>query len=135
MRANKLSEIRCLFQKYSGIIRYIFWGGVAFVVNTVVYLVLSFLGMNDIVANTISFFITVQFAYITNTRFVFHQSFTRKNFLQFWGMRLGTILLDNGGMWIFLYLNWNNLLAKCVVNVIVTILNYLFSRFIIFAKH
>ena len=129
-----IKKIERLFQKYVELIRYGFWGVMTVIVNTAVYMGFSFFGMDDLWANTVAFFVAVQFAYITNTHFVFRQPFTRKNFLQFWGMRIGTILIDNGGMWLLLSLDWNNLLAKCVVNAVVIILNYVFSKFIIFKK-
>ena len=123
-----------LLKKYAELIRYGFWGVMTVIVNAAVYMGFSFFGMDDIWANTIAFFLAVQFAYLTNTYFVFRQPFTRKNFLQFWGMRIGTILIDNGGMWLLLSFSWNNLLAKCMVNAVVILLNYLFSKFIIFKK-
>ncbi|WP_195282980.1 GtrA family protein [Harryflintia acetispora] len=86
------------------------------------------------IANTIAFFWLYKFAYMTNTKFVFKAKFTKKNFLKFWGMRIGTIFIDNGGMWILLAVSTHKLVAKCAVNTIVIILNYLFSKFFIYKK-
>ena len=129
-----IDSVRRLFHQFSELIRYGFWGVITVIVNTTVYLILCTLGLENITANTIAFFITVQVAYVTNTHFVFHQPFTRKNFIQFWGMRIGVILVDDGGMWLLLSIGWNNFVAKCVVNVVGIILNYLFSKFIIYKK-
>lgn len=63
--------------------------------DCVLYIVKTY---GDMVANTIAFFIAGQFDYMTNTRFVFKQKYTKENFLKFWGMRNGTIFIDNGGM-------------------------------------
>ena len=129
-----IESVKHLFFKYAELIRYGFWGVVTVIVNIAVYIGLSYAGIEDIQANTVAFFISVQVAYMTNTRFVFRQPFTRKNFLQFWGLRIGVIFVDDGGMWLLLTQGWNNFLAKCVINVVGIILNYLCSKFIIFKK-
>ncbi|MEA4993369.1 MAG: GtrA family protein [Oscillibacter sp.] len=125
--------IKLLLKKYEELLRYGFWGVMTVLVNTVLYLGFSAL-MGDLAANTLAFFLAVQFAYMSNTKFVFRDKFTKKNFLQFWGMRIGTIFIDNGGMWLLLAMDCNRLLAKCVVNAIVIVLNYIFSKFFIYKK-
>lgn len=114
-------------------LRYLIFGVLTVTVNTASYCVLSLL-MDTLPANTLAFFIAVFFAYYTNTRFVFRTQFTKKNFLQFMSMRIGTIFLDDGGMFLFLAWGWNDLLAKFVVNVVIIVLNYLFSKLFIFRK-
>lgn len=114
-------------------LRYLIFGVLTVTVNTVSYRMLS-LWMGTLPANTLAFFIAVFFAYYTNTRFVFQIRFTKKNFLQFIAMRIGTIFLDDGGMLLLLAQGWNDLLAKCVVNVVIIGLNYLFSKLFIFRK-
>ncbi len=127
------SRINKLLEKYREVVLYFIFGVLTVVVNTVIYLILSSI-MDDMISNTIAFLVAVQFAYLTNTKFVFNQNFTKDNFLKFWAMRIGTIFLDNGGMWILLHLGVNKLLAKCFVNAIIIVLNYLFSKFIIFSN-
>lgn len=114
-------------------LRYLIFGVLTVTVNIASYRVLS-LWMDTLPANTLAFFIAVFFAYYTNTRFVFQTQFTNKNFLQFMAMRIGTIFLDDGGMLLLLAWGWNDLLAKCVVNVAIIGLNYLFSKLFIFRK-
>lgn len=114
-------------------LRYLVFGILTVAVNITSYRVLS-LWMDTLPANTLAFFIAVFFAYYTNTRFVFRVEFTKKNFLQFISMRIGTIFLDDGGMLLLLTWSWNDLLAKCVVNVVIIGLNYLFSKMLIFRK-
>ena len=79
-------------------------------------------------------FLAVLFAYWTNCKFVFQVPFTKKSFFEFVGMRIGTILIDNGGMLLMTWLNWNDIFAKVVVNIIIIGLNYLFSKLFIFRK-
>lgn len=114
-------------------LRYLVFGLLTVTVNIAAYRILS-LWIDTLPANTLAFFIAVFFAYYTNTRFVFQTQFTKKNFLQFMMMRIGTIFLDDGGMLLLLTWGWNDLLAKCVVNVVIIGLNYLFSKLFIFRK-
>lgn len=111
--------------------RYLVFGVLTVTVNIVSYRILS-LWLDTLPANTLAFFIAVFFAYYTNTRFVFRVPFTKKNFLQFMTMRIGTIFLDDGGMLLLLAWGWNDLFAKCVVNAVIIVLNYLFSKLFIF---
>ncbi len=128
-----ISFIKKMIKKYSELIRYGIFGILTVIVNTVLYLSLSLI-TDDLIANSIAFVLSVLFAYWTNCRFVFRDKITLKNFLQFFGMRIGTILIDDGGMWLLLGWNWDKLLAKCIVNAIIIILNYIFSKFFIFSK-
>lgn len=114
-------------------LRYLVFGILTVTVNIAFYRVLS-LWIDTLPANTLAFFIAVLFAYYTNTRFVFRVEFTKKNFLQFISMRIGTVFLDDGGMLLLLAWGWNDLLAKCVVNVVIIGLNYIFSKLLIFKK-
>lgn len=111
--------------------RYLIFGILTVTVNIASYRILS-LWLDTLPANTLAFFIAVLFAYYTNTRFVFQVPFTKKNFLQFMTMRIGTIFLDDGGMLLLLAWGWNDLFAKCVVNAVIIALNYLFSKLFIF---
>ncbi len=128
------TRISNLIKKHAELILYGFFGILTVLVNTVTFSVLSLLFSNEIIANTIAFFIAVQFAYFTNTKFVFKEAFTKQNFLQFWGMRIGTLVIDNGGLWLLLKCNINTLLAKILVNIIIILLNYILSKFVIFKK-
>lgn len=128
-----ISKIIELIKKYREEMAYLFFGALTVIVNILLFTLFD-LFLGEITANTVAFMLSVQFAYMTNTKFVFQAPYTKQNFLQFWGMRIGTIIIDNGGMWVLLNMGWNKLLSKCIVNVIVIVLNYLFSKFIIYRK-
>ena len=113
--------------------RYLIFGVLTVAVNTVSYKLLD-LVMGSLPANTLAFFIAVLFAYWTNSRFVFRTGSSWKSFIEFMAMRLCTLPIDDGGMWLLLRLGVNDLLAKCVVNAVIIVLNYLFSKLIIFRK-
>lgn len=114
-------------------LRYLVFGFLTVAVNVLSYRLLRLL-IGTMAANTAAFFIAVLFAYFMNSRCVFCVPCTWKSFGQFFSMRIGTIVIDNGGMLLMLRWGWNELLAKCAVNVVIIILNYLFSKLFIFRK-
>lgn len=75
--------------------------------------------------NTLAFFLAVLFAYWTNSQFVFRTGMAWRSFLEFMTMRLCTLPLDDGGMWLLLTLG---------VNMVIIVINYLISKLIIFKK-
>ncbi len=113
--------------------RYLVFGVLTVAVNITAYHLLVW-ELSALAANTLAFFIAVLFAYWTNSQFVFCVPCTKENFLQFMGMRIGTLFIDDGGMLLLLRFGWNSLLAKCFVNGIIIVLNYVFSKLFIFRK-
>lgn len=128
-----IDRIRTLLRRYQETIAYLFFGVLTVVFNTVLFLLLD-LFMDEFVANTAAFFLSVLFAYWTNTCFVFRQKLCWKTFSAFFGMRIGTIFIDNGGLYLLLHIGIGKFFAKCIVNAIIIVLNYLFSKFIIYKK-
>ena len=113
--------------------RYLVFGVLTVVVNIASFKVLSvFLG--QMAANTLAFFISVLFAYWTNSTFVFRVPYTWKSFMQFVGMRIGTLPIDVGGMWLLLAAGVNDMVAKCLVCVVIIVINYVVSKWIVFRK-
>ena len=51
------------------------------------------------------------------------------------GARLFSLAVDTAGMWLLVdVLTWNDWLAKVLMNVIVIVLNYVFSKLFIFKR-
>ena len=70
-----------------------------------------------------------------NRNFVFQSNKENKGkeFVKFVLSRIGTLLIDMFCMFIFVScLSINDKIAKLIVQVIVTILNYIFSKYIVF---
>ena len=122
---------KSLIIKYRETIAYLFFGITTVLVNIAAYGSLLFV-LSDIPANTVAFFVAVMYAYFINCLFVFRQRLSWTSFFQFWGMRIGTLLIDDGGMLLLLFAGSDRLLAKVVVNTIIVIVNYLLSKFFIF---
>jgi putative flippase GtrA len=125
--------IGAMLRKHRETLAYLVCGALTVAVNTALYLGLA-LVLHDMIANTIAFFASVLFAYFTNSIFVFGHKISWLTLGQFFGMRIGTILVDDGGMWLLLLIDCDKLIAKCIVNVVIIVLNYLFSKFYIFKK-
>lgn len=122
-----------LFHKYIETIKYFFFGVLTVLVNTGAYWALALI-MEDIAANTIAFFVAILFAYFTNCIFVFKNRVTFKNFFWFILVRIGTLPIDNFGLWLLLKAGMKNIIAKMIINVIIIIINYIVSKFFIFKK-
>ena len=112
---------------------YLIFGILTVIVNIAAYKLLK-PAMGDMAANTLAFFIAVLFAYWTNSSFVFRAEHTWRNFGQFMAMRIGTLFIDDGGMYLLLLWQVNDVLAKCAVNVVIIAINYLASKLVIFRK-
>ena len=138
-----ISKFKELYIKYKEIINYLIIGGLTTVVSLGTYyaLVLTVLNPENPVqlqaANVISWIVAVTFAYVTNRRFVFESK--NKSVLKeatgFFIARLSTLLLDMGIMFVTVtLLHGNDKIMKLMVQVIVTVVNYIFSKFIVFRK-
>ena len=83
---------------------------------------------------------SVLFAFITNKLFVFEsKSFNAKilfkEMLSFFVARIVSLGIDMGGMYVLLdVFKLNKMLSKIVVNVIVIVANYIFSKLFVFKK-
>lgn len=132
-----------IYHAHEEIFNYLIVGGLTTVVSLVTYYgsVLTFLDPNNAVqlqaANILSWVCAVTFAYITNRIFVFKSKSKQvvKEVTSFVSSRILTLLLDMGIMFLFVtVLHLNDKIMKLVVQVIVTILNYIFSKLFVFHK-
>ena len=138
-----LKKIWKLYKKYEEIINYLIVGGLTTVVSlgTYYFCVYTFLDPENAfqlqLANIISWICCVTFAYFANRIFVFKSK--RKDKLKeavsFYSSRIATLLMDMGIMFVFVTLiGFNDKIMKLVVQVVVTILNYVLSKLLVFKK-
>ena len=123
------------------VISYLIFGVLTTLINIVIYqLCFSVLGIENLIANTIAWVISVLFAYITNKKYVFEASTEGKR--EEWKMlgaflaaRVSSLIVDEVGMWLLVDVrNMNGLWAKIIMNVIVVIINYVLSKCLVFKK-
>lgn len=135
--------LKGLYLEYKEIINYLVFGVLATVVNFVSYFIFAkLLKIDEVVSSGLSWFCSVLFAYITNRIFVFESTAnTKKAFLKelvsFFMARIASgILCDVGTFAIMVkVLNINDVVSKIVTQVMVVIVNYVFSKFIVFKKN
>ena len=134
---------------------YVFFGGMTTLVNLVVFKVfdLFFAGKWYLLTNTIAWIAAVAFAFVTNKLFVFESkewSFgvLKKEIPGFLSARIGSYFIEQGGLWCFVELLHfdekvfdfrllqlsGKIVAKLIIGVVVVVLNYLFSKFVVFKK-
>ncbi len=135
--------IRDLYKKYREIIHYLIAGGLTTVVSLAVYYacVLTFLDPQKALqlqaANVISWVVAATFAYFINRTFVFQSKSQDivKEISKFYASRVVTLLMDMACMFLLVTLmGMNDKIAKLVAQVIVTVGNYILSKFLVF-KH
>lgn len=137
-----INQIKTLYLKYKEIINYIFFGGCTFVVNFVSYFILTnFINIDEVISNMIAWVISVLFAYITNKLFVFESKTegfkaTLKELVSFFLARIVSGILCDVGTFALMIrvLQINDIIAKIVTQIMVIIMNYVFSKLIIFRK-
>ena len=129
---------------------YLFFGVMTTVVNFIVFKIFKD-RMDLLVANIIAWLASVIFAYVTNKLFVFESKSWKPNVLfkeivSFSGARVLTLGIEELGLFVMInLLHLENVLEipkllsgemviKVIISVIVVILNYVFSKLIIFKK-
>lgn len=137
-----LKKIIDLYKKYEEVIMYLIFGVLTTVVNFVVYFIaIHILGDSDLsktISNALSWFFSVLFAFFTNKIFVFkHKSENAKDFImeafKFYGCRVFSGILDIGIFALCVNVfHFNDVIVKIFTQVLVVILNYVFSKILIF---
>ena len=142
-----MKKIKELCLAHQEIISYLFFGVATTVINWLSYaLTVGVLGMAVTPGNIISWFVAVLFAFVTNKLWVFNsKSWAWPLWLKeagtFFGSRVFTGLVEIVGVPLLIKLGLDMPLfgvegfaAKLIVSVVVIVLNYIFSKFLIFRK-
>jgi len=128
-----------IYNQYKMPILYIFFGGLTTLINIVAYFVAyNICKISNVPSTVIAWILSVIFAFITNKLYVFESK--SKSLLYeistFFACRLGTGILDVAIMYVSVdILFFNALIMKILSNVLVIVLNYIFSKLIIFNKN
>ena len=126
------------FNKCREVLMYLLFGGLTTLVNILSFFILRKLSVGVYVSNLIAWVVAVLFAFITNKLFVFEskdKSKSGKELISFFGFRILSLGVDMGAMYLLLQvINTGEVFAKIIANVIVIILNYIFSKLFVFKK-
>ncbi len=143
---NRLVE---LFRKYREIIMYLIFGGLTTFVNLTVFAILRYFCVPLLAVNITAWICAVLFAYVTNKKWVFRSRTESRKALfyeiaAFYGARIFSLLVELALFWVWtdiilvshseLDTPLYELLVKLFIQIIVIILNYIFSKFCIFRK-
>lgn len=129
--------IKNLYTKYREIINYLIFGVLTTVVNITTFYLLTKMSVEWELSNMIAWITSVMFAYVTNKLYVFQSKKQRiiSEMITFVSFRIVSLGIDMLWMYAFITLwNINELFSKIVVNIIVVIVNYVFSKVFIFKK-
>lgn len=150
-----MKKIKDLLVKYKELLLYVFFGAGTTVVNFLAYaLFQTLLGESlYLLSNALAWIVAVVFAYITNKLWVFESKSWRPAILwreipAFLGARVLSFVIEEVGLFVMVDLLKfsafsltlagitlsGSLLAKLLLAVIVVILNYFFSKLVIFKK-
>jgi len=118
------------------LVLYVVFGAFTFFVNIAVYFLFEdVLGVNYLISNIIAWFFSVLFAYITNRIWVFESKSPDilKEMALFFGGRIFSGVVDTALMYLFIdVMMIGDTISKIVVQIIVIVLNYIFSKLIVF---
>lgn len=129
-----------LYAKYKEILLYILFGGVATVVSIGSFVICeTTLGLNELIANVISWVLAVATAYATNRTWVFGSHTKGKKFwkelVSFFSGRVLTLLMEEVILLVFVtWLHFPSVWVKVAAQIAVLVGNYFISKLIIFKK-
>lgn len=130
-------ELDNLYKKYKEIIDYVIVGALTTFVSIASYWVLRLIINNYMINTIISWICAVLFAYFANRKYVFRSKSDKilDEFSKFVGCRILTLGMEIVLMYVFVSLfKINDMIAKIILQVIILILNYVFSKFFVFVK-
>ena len=136
-----MEKIKKLWNQYKELILYVIFGGCTTLINIVVYFVCRrWLWMAVVPADVMAWFLSVVFAYVTNKLFVFESKswqtkLVLKEVAEFFAARVFSLGVDVALLYMTVeLLGWWEMPMKITANVVVIIINYIFSKWIIFNK-
>ena len=126
------------YVKYKEPLLYLFFGGLTTLISIFVFWLFNGpFGLNELVANLISWVLAVLFAFLTNKTWVFQSGGQEKGFLSlmlsFYAGRLVTLGVEELLLLVFItWLGFNSMAVKIVAQVVVIVLNYVISKLLVF---
>lgn len=138
---TSIKEFKIFLKKYSEVISYLFFGVLTTLINLATFWILSIVfNLETIAATVAAWIIAVAFAFITNKIWVFKSKTktnqeTTKEAVMFVIARLITLGIEVFLMWLMVdNFKQDKLIWKLLCNIITVILNYLFSKLIVFKE-
>ena len=137
----KLGDFCLKLWNNTELVAYLFAGVATTIVNYVVYFMATrWMGLGVMAGTWVAWIIAVAFGYVVNKAFVFHthcesMAALAKEAASFFAMRLVSLGMETVLMFVTVELmGLNDLVMKLLVNIVVIIANYVFSKLFIFKK-
>lgn len=140
-------KLKAIYKAHKEGILYLIFGGLTTLISILSFWLFSLMLGEEryLLSNFLSWVLAVIFAFVTNKTLVFGSKKTDKSTLlreglEFLGARVFSLGLEEGGLWLLLdafgmaLLPSGDLIAKVIMSVIVILVNYFLSKFIIFKK-
>ena len=138
MRLPVLRIFEPFYKKHKEVLLYLLFGGLTTVVSIASFALFIALGLNELIANVISWILAVLFAYVTNRTWVFSSEAETKGAVikemaSFFGGRLATFLVEEAILAVFItWLGFPAVWVKVAAQIVVIVLNYVVSKFFVF---
>lgn len=142
-----IEKFKAIYKAHKEGILYLIFGGLTTLISILSFWLFSLMLGEEryLLSNFLSWVLAVIFAFVTNKTLVFGSKKTDKvtllrEGLEFLGARVFSLGLEEGGLWLLLdifgmaLLPSGDLIAKVIMSVIVILVNYFLSKFIIFKK-
>lgn len=133
-----LNKVKNIYNGYKEIINYLIFGVLTTLVSIITYAIFTRLfNINYNISNVLSWLLAVSFAYITNKNYVFNSKDKNiiKSIFKFFTSRITTLIIEIIFMFIMVdVLKFDDMICKIIVQFIVIILNYIFSKLFVFNK-
>ena len=136
-----MEKLKQLWKKHKELILYVFFGGCTTLIKIISYFACRELMHLPVVpADVLAWLVSVIFAYVTNKLFVFESKSWRlilvlKEGAAFLAARVFSLGVDVAMLYVTVtVLGWWELPMKVLANVVVIVINYIFSKWIIFRK-
>jgi putative flippase GtrA len=124
------------------VINYLIFGGLTTLINLICFKLIEWFFGSEVylINNIICWVVAVCFAFVTNKLWVFESKSWDKKILipqlvSFVSARVFSLLMEEVGLFVLIDIMFaNSFVAKIIMQVVVVVSNYIFSKFIIFKK-
>lgn len=136
-----MNRIKALWSRYKELALYVLFGAFTTLINIISYHIFRrWMGIGLVPADMLAWILSVLFAYVTNKLFVFESRSWKlrvalREAMEFFMARVISLGVDVAFLYVTVEcLRWWEMPMKIAANVVVIVINYIFSKWIIFKK-
>lgn len=133
--------LRTFFFRHKMVLMYLFFGGLSFFLNLGLFALLDGVcHIHELIANVICWIVCVLFQFVTNRIWVFDgrtetTEALMRQMASFFGGRVFTLIVEEAIILIFItWLGYNDIIVKLIAQIVVIVLNYVISKWLVFRK-